>query len=65
MPLKAGVLHAPELRRRYEALRAELEALMAKPVRELPRIDHLVDALEQLQLQFKAAQGLEGNNPNE
>ncbi len=65
MPLKAGVLHAPELRRRYEALRAELEALMAQPVRELPRIDHLVDALEQLQLQFKAAQGLEGNNPNE
>ena len=65
MPFAPGVLHAPELRRRYEALRAELEALMAQPVRDLPRIDHLVDALEQLQLQFKAAQGLEGNNPNE
>lgn len=38
---------------------------MAQSVRDMPRIDHLVDELEQVQLQLKAASGLEGNNPNE
>ena len=56
---------AERLRQRYDAMRAELEALMAQPVRDMLRIDHLVDALEQVQLELKAALGIEGNNPNE
>lgn len=60
-----GTDQAQRLMRRYHALRAELQSLMAQSVRDLPRIDQLVDALEQVQLQLKAAQGLQGNNPNE
>ncbi len=52
-------------RRRYAQLRAELEHLMAQAARDLPRVDGLVDELEQVQLQCKRDQGLQGNNPNE
>lgn len=64
-PQAPGPADAPWLRRRYDRLRAELERLMAQPVRDLPRIHHLVDELERVQLQLKAAMGLQGNNPNE
>ena len=56
---------AERLRQRYSELRAELETCMARPVRNMPRIHHLVDELEQVQLQLKAVLGIEGNNPNE
>ncbi len=56
---------AERLRQRHAQMRAELEALMASPVRDLPRIDQLVDQLEQVQLQLKAALGIAGNNPHE
>lgn len=56
---------AADLRLRYDRMRAELEALMAQPVRDKPRIHHLVDQLERVQLQLKAALGIPGNNPNE
>lgn len=56
---------AERLRQRYDHMRAELEALMAEPVRDMRRIDRLVDALEQVQLEVKAALGIMGNNPNE
>lgn len=58
-------VQAERLHQRYEQMRAEFEALMAQPVRDMPRIDRLVDALEQVQLELKAAWGIEGNNPNE
>ena len=38
---------------------------MAQPERDLPRIHHLVDELERVQLQFKQVLGIPGNNPNE
>lgn len=47
----------------YVQLRAELEVLMAQPVKDMPRIDQLVDALERAQLEVKSEMGLEGNNP--
>lgn len=50
---------------RYERLRAELESLMAQPVKDMPRIDHLVDELERVQLEIKTEMGILGNNPNE
>ncbi len=56
---------AERLRQRYDQMRAELEALMAQPVRQMRRIDRLVDALERVQLELKAALGMQGNNPNE
>ena len=49
----------------YGHLREEMERLMAEPVQDLPRIDWIIEALERLQLKFKAEQGIQGNNPNE
>ncbi len=63
--MNAATADAAGLRRRYDQLRAELEAQMAQPVRDLPRIDHLVDELERVQLQYKLVLGIPGNNPNE
>jgi hypothetical protein len=53
------------LRSDYNHLRAQLEALLAQPEKDMAEIDHLVDALERVQLDIKAELGLEGNNPNE
>lgn len=52
------------LRSHYAALRAHMQALMGQPVRDLRCIGDLVDELERVQLQIKAMQGIEGNNPN-
>ena len=54
-----------ELRSDYDRMRAELELLLAEPVKDMPRIDWLVDQLERLQLAIKAEYGLRGNNPSE
>ena len=62
-PAEAGGLGA--LRRHYDRMRADLQALQAQPVKDLPAIDRLVDELEQLQLRVKAELGIRGNNPNE
>ena len=55
----------PDLKADYIRLRAELEALMAQPVKDFPRIDQIVDQLEQVQLAIKEEHGVKGNNPNE
>jgi len=55
----------PDLKADYTRLRAELEALMAQPVKDFPRIDQIVDQLEQVQLAIKEEHGVKGNNPNE
>lgn len=65
MAQESHAADAERLRQRYSQLRAELETLMAQSVRDMPRIHHLVDELEQVQLQLKSALGIEGNNPNE
>ncbi|MBT9475563.1 hypothetical protein [Polaromonas sp.] len=49
----------------YQRLRAQLQALQAQAVKDYPRIDQLIDALERLQLAIKERHGLKGNNPNE
>jgi hypothetical protein len=46
-------------------MREQLEALQAQAVKDYPRIDQLIDALERLQLAIKERHGLKGNNPNE
>ncbi len=59
----AAEIDAQALRSQYAVLRAELEALMAQPQRDKPRIHHLVDELERVQLRLKAVRGIIGNNP--
>lgn len=54
-----------DIQQDYGRLRAELEGLLAAPVKDYLRIDQLVEQLEHLQLAFKAEQGIKGNNPNE
>ena len=49
----------------YAALRAQLEALQAAPVKDFARIDQLIDELEKLQLAIKEEHGIKGNNPLE
>jgi hypothetical protein len=54
-----------DLQADYTRLREQLEALLAAPVKDYPKIDELVDELERLQLALKAEQGTQGNNPLE
>lgn len=56
---------AAHLRELYGQLREELETLMAQSEKDMPRIHHLVDELELVQLQLKTEMGILGNNPNE
>ena len=49
----------------YGQMREELERLMTEPIKDFPRIDHLVDQLERVQLAIKEMHGIKGNNPNE
>lgn len=53
------------LRSDYSHLRARLESLLAQPEKDWAEVDHLVDALERIQLDIKAELGLQGNNPSE
>ena len=53
------------MRSDYEHLRARLEYLLAQPEKDMAEVDHLVDALERVQLDIKAELGIHGNNPNE
>lgn len=54
-----------DLESEYDHLREEMERLMTEPIKDFPRIDHLVDQLERLQLAIKEQHGIKGNNPNE
>ncbi|MEY3872208.1 MAG: hypothetical protein RLZZ296_1203, partial [Pseudomonadota bacterium] len=51
------------LRSDYDDLRARLETLLAQPEKDMAEVDHLVDALERVQLDIKAELGIQGNNP--
>lgn len=53
------------MEKEYDDMREEMERLMSEPIKDFPRIDHLVDQLEMLQLAIKEKHGIKGNNPNE
>lgn len=53
------------LRSDYDDLRARLETLLAQPEKDMAEVDHVVDALERIQLDIKFELGIQGNNPNE
>lgn len=59
-----AILHS-DMQKKYDDSREELVRLMEEPVKDFPRIDHLVDQLEMLQLAIKETHGIKGNNPNE
>jgi hypothetical protein len=54
-----------DLKADYTRMRAQLQALLAEPVKDMAKIDRLVDELEKLQLAIKAQHGIKGNNPLE
>ncbi len=54
-----------ELAREYDRLRDELKRLLAAPVRDMSAVNRVIDELDAVHMQFKAAHGLRGNNPNE
>jgi hypothetical protein len=60
-----STLKIARLESEYAALRAQLQALQAAPVKDFARIDQLVDQLEKIQLAIKAQHGIKGNNPLE
>lgn len=62
--LDPGLLN-DDMQKEYDHMREELEGLMTEPVKDFPRIDHLVDQLELIQLAIKEQHGIKGNNPNE
>ena len=53
------------MEKEYDDMREEMERLMSEPIKDFPRIDHLVNQLEMLQLAIKETHGIKGNNPNE
>lgn len=50
-------------RKAYFQLRENLVKLQSAPLPDAAAIDHVVKALEQAQLNYKATHGLIGNNP--
>ena len=56
---------AEELAVEYDRLRAELKQLLEAPVKDMAAVQRVVDRLDAVHQQFKAAHGLHGNNPNE
>jgi hypothetical protein len=49
----------------YQALRARLTELEAAPVRDMPAIDAVIEALAVEQRRLKSLDGQHGNNPIE
>jgi len=58
-------MNADELAAEYDRLRDELKRLLAAPVKDMTAVDRAIDRLDQVHMDFKAAHGLKGNNPNE
>jgi hypothetical protein len=58
-------MNADDLSAEYDRLRVELKRLLATPVRDMASVQRVVDRLDEVHMQFKAAHGLHGNNPNE
>jgi len=50
---------------RYHALRTRLVELEAAPVRDVPAIDAVIEALDAEQRRLKSEDGQHGNNPIE
>ena len=49
----------------YDCLRDDLKRALAAPVKDMAAVNTLIDRLDRVHMEFKAAHGLRGNNPNE
>ena len=58
-------MNSEALAAEYDRLREELKRLLAAPVRDMNAVSHVIDRLDDVHRNFKAAHGLKGNNPNE
>jgi len=58
-------MNRDELAAEYDRLRAELKRVLAEPVKDMSAVNNLIDRLDKVHMEFKAAHGLKGNNPNE
>lgn len=54
-----------QLAAEYDRLRAELKRLLAAPVKDMAAVGLVMNRLDEVHMDFKAAHGLKGNNPNE
>jgi hypothetical protein len=54
-----------ELAAEYDRLREELKCLLAAPVKDMAAVGLVMNRLDEVHMDFKAAHGLKGNNPNE
>jgi cell division FtsZ-interacting protein ZapD len=58
-------MNTDELAAEYDRLRAELKRVLAAPEKDMALVNELIDRLDRVHMEFKAAHGLIGNNPNE
>jgi hypothetical protein len=58
-------MNADQLAAEYDGLRDELKRLLAAPVRDMVAVNRVLNELDDVHMKFKAAHGLQGNNPNE
>jgi hypothetical protein len=61
----ASAATAEALAAEYDRLRDELKRALAAPVKDMPAVNRIIDRLDKVHMDFKAAHGLKGNNPNE
>ncbi len=54
-----------QLAAEYDRLREELRRLLAAPVKDMAAVGLVMNRLDEVHMNFKAAHGLKGNNPNE
>ena len=59
------LMNPDELAAEYDRLRDELKRLLAAPVKDMTAVNRVIDRLDEVHMNFKAAHGLKGNNPNE
>ncbi len=58
-------MNAEELAAEYDRLRDELKRALAAPEKDMAAVNELIERLDSVHMAFKAAHGLQGNNPNE
>ena len=58
-------MNTDELAAEYDRLRDELKRVLAAPQKDMTAVNELIDRLDRVHMEYKAAHGLRGNNPNE
>jgi hypothetical protein len=58
-------MNTDELAAEYDRLRDALKSALAAPQKDMALVNDLIDRLDRVHMEFKAAHGLVGNNPNE